>query len=421
MSLQAGSLIQAAGAGSDQPPSEPEAHTAPTGRSLGSHVDREASERRVSAMWWATELRFRELVERQARATRLLSEDLQRCQESNHLLEEEKDLLWRAIAGLHERMAFAEGLLRLRAASGFDSPLLGKASPPLLQEAAAKYPPLPDFPLLEETAEKEAEEAPAPPQAAAAPPPADAPLKSGMLDDKWSCQATAKFSLADFVDPCPSPPRRLVREGPAAALRAATPGRSPTKSQHMLLTPPRTPQSQRGSKARLGTSTPMKSPAVPASPIVLCEDGGCKFGFTLRLADGVALGLELSYRESGADNALQVLAIKPGGAIDSWNRLCVGGPSAGKEPVAVGDRVVAINGMQEPEAMLQECRTKQLLRLSVVRGERDCEPPCESAAGDAAGGLCGILPAPTPMPRCGPHRPSEPTGATPESALVAHV
>jgi hypothetical protein len=52
----------------------------------------------------------------------------------------------------------------------------------------------------------------------------------------------------------------------------------------------------------------------------------------------------------------------------------VGGPSAGKA-VMPGDKIVMVNGHSNPEAMLLECREKQMLRLSVVRGEPDCDIP----------------------------------------------
>lgn len=136
----------------------------------------------------------------------------------------------------------------------------------------------------------------------------------------------------------------------------------------------------------MGSLTPMKSPAVPASPFVICEGGGCAFGFMLRLADGVELGLEM-VRGTG-DGALHVKAIKPGGAIEAWNRQCVGGPSAGKA-VAPGDRIVAVNGASEPEAMLAECQQKQMLRLSVVRGETDCDMPALWAGHTGAGSGLG--------------------------------
>jgi len=81
--------------------------------------------------------------------------------------------------------------------------------------------------------------------------------------------------------------------------------------------------------------------------------------------------------------ALCVTDVKPGGAIDSWNRQCVGGPSAGKA-VNPGDKVVAVNGVTEPQAMLQELHERRMLGLAVVRGDPDCDIPSQWTAHFAA-------------------------------------
>lgn len=114
----------------------------------------------------------------------------------------------------------------------------------------------------------------------------------------------------------------------------------------------------------------MKSPLVPASPYVQCESGGCVFGFTLRVAQGVEVGLDVTHN----GGSLHVTGVKPDGAIAAWNRQCHGGPVAGKE-VKVGDKIVAVNNTSEAELMLLECRTKHMLKLTVVRGEPDCAIP----------------------------------------------
>jgi len=116
----------------------------------------------------------------------------------------------------------------------------------------------------------------------------------------------------------------------------------------------------------------MKSP-VPASPFVICEGGGCVFGFMLRLAEGVDLGVDVAHGDS-PDQALHVTGIVPGGAIEAWNKQCAGGPGAGKV-VLPGDKIVAVNGVSEADKMLAECREKQMLRLTVVRGDPDCTIP----------------------------------------------
>lgn len=170
----------------------------------------------------------------------------------------------------------------------------------------------------------------------------------------------------------PMPPRVAAnatpqRPGtPGDARRDRCPG-TPNRNSELLSTPKRPPRS-----SGLGNSTPMKSP-VPASPFVICEGGGCVFGFMLRLAEGVDLGVDVEHGDA-PDQALHVTGIVPGSAIDAWNKQCVGGPGAGKV-VCPGDKIVAVNGVSESEKMLQECREKQMLRLTVVRGDPDCTIP----------------------------------------------
>jgi len=145
-------------------------------------------------------------------------------------------------------------------------------------------------------------------------------------------------------------------------LRSNSDGGTPHTPRHLL-----TPQ-----RWSLDSATPMKSPAIPASPYVQCESGGCVFGFTLRLADGVALGLELDPASDGS--GLEVMAVVADSAIASWNKQCRAGPKASKE-VRVGDKLVAVNNTTEAAVMELECRTKTMLKLTLVRGEPDCEIP----------------------------------------------
>lgn len=114
------------------------------------------------------------------------------------------------------------------------------------------------------------------------------------------------------------------------------------------------------------------SPPAPPSPPPGAESAGeaasphreaMTFSFTLRKADGADLGLSVSQDES--EQVLRVEGIKEKGAVEAWNKCNAGG---GKE-VLPGDRVVGVNGVAyDPQAMLAECREKQLLRLTVVRG-----------------------------------------------------
>ncbi|CAE7336014.1 unnamed protein product, partial [Symbiodinium pilosum] len=90
------------------------------------------------------------------------------------------------------------------------------------------------------------------------------------------------------------------------------------------------------------------------------------YSFTLRKADGAELGLNVSH--STEERVLCVESIRPGGAVDSWNRQCLGGPVAEKA-VRHGDRIISVNHIcYDPNKMLQECKEKQLLKLTIARG-----------------------------------------------------
>jgi hypothetical protein len=91
------------------------------------------------------------------------------------------------------------------------------------------------------------------------------------------------------------------------------------------------------------------------------------FSFTLRKADGTDLGLNVSHHED--DKALRVEGVRPEGAVEAWNRQCVGS-TASEKAVLPGDRIVSVNGVvNDPAKMLEECRDRQLLKITVVRGE----------------------------------------------------
>jgi hypothetical protein len=109
------------------------------------------------------------------------------------------------------------------------------------------------------------------------------------------------------------------------------------------------------------------SPSVPVSlaghllPTPVC------FSFTLRKADGTDLGLNVSHHEE--DKALRVESVRPEGAVEAWNRQCYGSASTEKAIIA-GDRIISVNSVGgDPAKMLEECRVKQLLKITVVRGE----------------------------------------------------
>jgi hypothetical protein len=118
----------------------------------------------------------------------------------------------------------------------------------------------------------------------------------------------------------------------------------------------------------LGSEAP--STSVPVSLIGSlpppCQ-GQRMFSFTLRKADGTDLGLNVSHHED--DKALRVEGVRPDGAVEAWNRQCVGS-TASEKAVLPGDRIVSVNGVvNNPAKMLEECRDRQLLKITVLRGE----------------------------------------------------
>jgi len=111
------------------------------------------------------------------------------------------------------------------------------------------------------------------------------------------------------------------------------------------------------------------------------QQGQRIFSFTLRKADGSDLGLNVSHQED--DKALRVEGVRPEGAVEAWNRQCVGS-TASEKAVLPGDRIVSVNGVSnDPAKMLEECRDKQLLKLTVIRGEAVAAPKTPVLRADA--------------------------------------
>lgn len=85
------------------------------------------------------------------------------------------------------------------------------------------------------------------------------------------------------------------------------------------------------------------------------------FHLTLRRADDVPLGLDVSSGEDGP--WLTVESVRSGGAVEAWNRQC----SNEVRAIIAGDRIISVNGVEEAQGMREECRTKRLLRIVVSR------------------------------------------------------
>jgi hypothetical protein len=141
------------------------------------------------------------------------------------------------------------------------------------------------------------------------------------------------------------------------------PGQSPSPAAPLSLaealgtqTPQRTPLSLVNSL----TPTPATTEASPST----VAGGATTFSFTLRKADGADLGLNVSHEET--DQVLQVEGVRADGAVEAWNRQCASSDKA----VVPGDRIISVNNISfDPQKMLEECRDKVLLKLTVVRGD----------------------------------------------------
>lgn len=103
------------------------------------------------------------------------------------------------------------------------------------------------------------------------------------------------------------------------------------------------------------------------------------FTVTLRKADDAGLGLQISREDS--EDGLTVEGIVPGGAVEAWNRQCVGDFATGsigmfsaggpgpQRAVLVGDRITSVNGItRDAPKMAEECANQRLLRITVSRG-----------------------------------------------------
>jgi len=90
--------------------------------------------------------------------------------------------------------------------------------------------------------------------------------------------------------------------------------------------------------------------------------------FTIRVADGAELGLLLDPSSMASRSGLRVDGVKPGSALEAWNRQC--GSSGAPEKVLLrGDRIVRVNSATSAGEMLRECQSCRLLRLSVVHSQ----------------------------------------------------
>lgn len=111
------------------------------------------------------------------------------------------------------------------------------------------------------------------------------------------------------------------------------------------------------SVAAVSSGATAATAAVPAAvPAPLAT-----FTLTLRRADSVPLGLDIAGETGG--KFLIVAAVRPGGAVEAWNRQCLGE----MREIRPGDRIIGINGVEDADGMREECLKKHLVKMTVQR------------------------------------------------------
>eukprot|EP00930_Biecheleria_cincta_P063693 TRINITY_DN49228_c0_g1_i1.p1 TRINITY_DN49228_c0_g1~~TRINITY_DN49228_c0_g1_i1.p1 ORF type:complete len:416 (+),score=84.47 TRINITY_DN49228_c0_g1_i1:54-1250(+) len=88
-----------------------------------------------------------------------------------------------------------------------------------------------------------------------------------------------------------------------------------------------------------------------------------RFNFTIRKADDSDMGLCVSH--VNFQPPVIIDTILPGGAVDSWNKLCVGDRAS--RAVMQGDHLLSANGITDVMGILEEMMTQRLLRVEVWR------------------------------------------------------
>mmetsp|Transcript_95511 Transcript_95511/g.275167 ORF Transcript_95511/g.275167 Transcript_95511/m.275167 type:complete len:441 (-) Transcript_95511:225-1547(-) len=160
----------------------------------------------------------------------------------------------------------------------------------------------------------------------------------------------------------------------AEALGPSAPG-TPVPTAGLGATPAGTPSTT----AAHHHGTPMALSLANSLPAVVPYE---VFSFTIRKADETDLGLNVSHQER--EKVLCVEGIRADGAVDAWNRQCHGGAFPGKA-VKIGDRIISVNSVSyDPEKMLEECKEKRLLRLTIFRGDGPLPELTEGAAAQVA-------------------------------------
>lgn len=106
-------------------------------------------------------------------------------------------------------------------------------------------------------------------------------------------------------------------------------------------------------------------PAKATAPLQASQpvEQGHRFNFTIRKADCTDMGLSISHRNG--QPPVVVKAVRRGGAVESWNKLCVGDRAS--RAVIEGDHLLSVNGVADVHGILEEMRSKWLVRVEIWR------------------------------------------------------
>lgn len=290
-----------------------------------------------------------------------LQAEVQLCQDNCRLLEEQNAQLQQALTGLASRFSVLGALFSGPEAFNNAATAAAAAGGSASSPGGVVTPPGKGLPAAAVAAA--ALESPAQPGSAQASGDAagGTPALRPAAGDSLDSTTAAMPPIPDFPWPSSLPP------GAMFSLAEALGGQTPQRTQLSLaglVTPPATTPAAAAQSPFPGTPAPSSG----------------MFSFTIRKADDADLGLSVTHHEH--DKVLQVEGVKEGGAVQAWNNLC---EADSHKVVRSGDRIISVNKVAyDPKAMLEECQSKQLLKLTVVRDGWPLPTPPAAATAKAS-------------------------------------
>lgn len=316
--------------------------------SIIQEVDARVAEK-TDELWYRGKQMLGQIQEKHRQRIANLQDEVQRCNANCAALEKDNAKLKQALAGLAARFS---GLGTIFNSGEEFTGIVGGACPGTPAEPAAVVAALPQ--VYAATANAPGREGFAAPRT----PPMEAAALSPVCGGApGALPAVPDFPFPGSVTPSTAPPSPGGQLSLAEVLCPQTPQRTPL-SLATSLTP-----------SQFEVHSPFTvHGGAPATGI---------FSFTLRKADGADLGLNVTPQH--IDKVLQVDGVRPDGAVQAWNRQCAGSPSAEKA-VMKGDKIISVNNIvYDAMRMLEECQNKQLLKLTIVRGDGPLPVPLPQA------------------------------------------